>query len=144
MYQQGDSCYYYLLLLLLFSLLLSLYRTFAALKTVSSQLQVLHLSQVKQISINTMNEMIKSSIQLRILNLSWTCSVSNQLLQIIETHLNNLVTLLLISQHDITETAVRSLCDKSFSLKEIHLEYCRQITIEFVNELNERGIKASF
>jgi len=91
-----------------------------------------------------MNEMIKSSIQLRILNLSWTCSVSNELLQIIETHLNNLVTLLLISQHEITETAVRSLCDKSFSLKEIHLEYCRQITIEFVNELNERGIKASF
>ena len=139
MYQQGDSYHYYY-----YYYYHHLYRTFAALKTVSSQLEVLHLSQVKQISINTMNEMIRSSIQLRILNLSWTCSVSNQLLQIIETHLNNLVTLLLISQHDITETAVRSLCDKSFSLKEIHLEYCRQITVEFVNELNERGIKASF
>jgi len=112
-------------------------------KTIISQLQVLHLSQVKQISMTSINETIKLSRVLRVLNLSWTVGVNDQLLKTIETHLKCLVTLLLISQHDITETAVRNLCDKSTTLKEIHLEYCRQITTEFVQELNQRGIKAT-
>lgn len=111
--------------------------------TVAKNLEELHLSQIKNISNFSVNNILQSAYKLRILNLSWTFGVSDAVLVTIGNKLKLLQVLLMISQHDISEIGVRNLCDTIITLKEIHLDYCRQISIRFINELKDKGIKAS-
>jgi hypothetical protein len=120
-------------------------RTISVLSSLStaSNLEELHLSQIKNISYISIRSILNNALKLRILNLSWTVGVNDLIVVLISNQLKVLEVLLMISQHDITEHAVRQLCDTIITLKEIHLDYCRQITIPFIDELNSKGIKAS-
>lgn len=106
-------------------------------------LEELHLSQIKHVSMYSITGILNQSIHLKVLNLSWTFGINDNILSIIEAKMKQLEVLLIISCHDVSEEAVRRLTVSLFSLKELHMDYCRQITPTFVEELLQKGIKAT-
>jgi hypothetical protein len=119
----------------------------ASMRTVSvlcrvENLEELHLSQVKHISIYNISGILNSATNLKLLNLSWVFGITDGILLLIGK-LTKLEVLMLISQHDCSEQSVRDLCVSLSSLREIHLDYCRQITPILIEELKLRGIKAT-
>ena len=117
-------------------------RTVSVLSRVAGNLDELHLSQVKHVSIYNISGILNSANNLRLLNLSWVFGVTDGVLNLI-SKLKKMEVLMLISQHDCSEQGVRDLCFSLSSLKEIHLDYCRQITTILIEELKLRGIMAT-